>query len=146
MRARRVVLALLLSGLFGLNGVICQAPAIVNITSPTGDVTTASFTIEFEVQGFFTGLPEAFLNFQPLVVTQVAAREFTASVTGGPTMNPGSPLQDNNLLIVKAVRTTDGAHQKRILTRSAVRRNSNELICLHNELRHRHAAPHPAGQ
>ena len=83
MRARLLILALLLIGFLGIGGAICQAPAIVVIHSPTGDVTTSSFTIEFEVQGFFTGLPEAFLNFTPLVVTQTAAREFTASIESG---------------------------------------------------------------
>jgi hypothetical protein len=108
MRARLLVLALVLIGLFGVGGVVCQTPTIIVIHSPSGDVTTEQFSIEFEVQGSFTGLPEAFLNFQPLVVTQTAPREFTASVSGGPSVDPGPPLQDDNLLLVKAVRTADG--------------------------------------
>ena len=107
MRPRLLVLSLLLLGLV-LSGSICQSPAIVVIHEPAGDVSTSSFSIEFEVQGFFTGLPEAYLNFQPLVVTQVGPREFTASATGTALMEPGPPLQDDNLLIVKAVRTSDG--------------------------------------
>jgi hypothetical protein len=108
MHVRKLLLTLVVLGSLGLLGIECQAPAIVKILSPTGDVTTSSFSIEFEVQGYFTGLPQAYLNFTPLVVTQTAARQFTASIDGAPTQGPGFPLRDDNLLIVKAVRTADG--------------------------------------
>ncbi|MGH0031410.1 MAG: hypothetical protein ACQGVC_16565 [Myxococcota bacterium] len=108
MRARRFLLALVTLGSLGVLGAICQPPAVVKILSPTGDVTTQSFTIAFQLTGAFTGTPEAFLNFQPLVVSQTGPSDYTASISGAATQGPGFPMQDDNLLLVKAVRTSDG--------------------------------------
>jgi hypothetical protein len=86
----------------------CQPTTMVVFTSPTTPVSTFSFTISFDLVGSFSGAPPlAFLNNQALVVTG-GPTSFTASPTGAPTVDPGPPLQDQNLLIVKAQRT-DGS-------------------------------------
>jgi hypothetical protein len=86
----------------------CQPTTLVVFTSPTGPVTAFSFTISFDLVGSFSATPpQAFLNNQALVVSG-GPTSFTASQTGTPTVNPGPPLQDENLLIVKAQRS-DGS-------------------------------------
>jgi hypothetical protein len=102
MRARQLLLCLVILAGFGLGG-MCDDLGTIQITSPTGDVATSSFVIAFELEGNFSP-PQAFLNFQPLVVTQTGAFTYTASPGGTPTVNPGPPLQDENLIVVKALR------------------------------------------
>ncbi|HEX5067356.1 MAG TPA: hypothetical protein VFY49_14650 [Myxococcota bacterium] len=107
----RTRLALSLATLFTLPMLLaleCQPTDRVDFTGPLVPVTTASFQISFVLVGDFTGAtPLAFLNNQPLVVSG-GPTDFTASPTGTPLVNPGPPLQDHNLLIVKAPRS-DGS-------------------------------------
>ncbi|HVH17017.1 MAG TPA: hypothetical protein VNF72_01845 [Myxococcota bacterium] len=108
MRTRPALWLLTLFTLPMLLAVECQPTDRVDFTSPLVPVTTASFQISFVLVGDFTGAtPQAFLNNQPLVVTG-GPTDFIASPTGGPLVNPGPPLQDENLLIVKAPRTSGG--------------------------------------
>jgi hypothetical protein len=107
-RFRLLLVALLVLAVSLLGAITCQPGTTIKITSPAGDVTTASFTIEFElVGGPWVGGPQAWLNFQPLVVSGGPA-VYTASVTGAPTVSAGPPLANDNFLMVKATREADG--------------------------------------
>ena len=99
MRARTTLIALGFLAWSGLFGGICNRPHQIQITSPTGDVTTESFTIGFDLVGgpYDLGSLNAELNGVPLVVTG-GPTSFSASVSGGPTVDPGEPLRDDNLL------------------------------------------------
>src|SRR5262245_57776949 len=108
MRTRQALALILLSLPAMLATFECQPTDRVDFTGPLVPVTTASFQISFVLVGDFTGAtPLAFLNNQPLVVSG-GPTDFTASPTGTPLVNPGPPLQDHNLLIVKAPRS-DGS-------------------------------------
>ena len=120
MRVRTLLAALLVLAITQMGAITCDpanGPGTIQITSPTGDVTTFSFTIGFDlVGGTFTGTPTAWLNFQPLIVSG-GPTSYTASVSGGATVDPGAPLQDDNLVIVKAVRQSDGVTVTRLTPR-----------------------------
>jgi len=114
MRVRSLLAAAVALCSLPLLALDCVGGGTIQVLSPTGDVTTPSFTIEFKlVGGPFTGTPEAFLNLQPLVVSG-GPTTWTASVSGGPTVDPGAPLQDENLLILRATRQGDGVVVKAV--------------------------------
>ena len=79
----------------------CQTVDDILIQSPASTlVSTFTFQIQFQLVGAFVpGTLEASLNFTPL------------SVSGGPvytaTVNPGPPLQDHNVLLLRARRQSD---------------------------------------
>jgi hypothetical protein len=106
MRGRLVTLALLAS--VGLFGNVCQRPHQIQITSPTGDVTTQSFGIGFDLVGGPYDLDSlsAELNGVPLVILG-GPTSFSASVTGGPTVDAGEPLRDDNLLAIEVRRENE---------------------------------------
>jgi hypothetical protein len=104
MRTRLALAFLTVISVPVLLAIQCQPAHQVVFVSPTGTVTSFSFTLEFDLVGSFSGAtPQVFLNNQALVVSGGPAT-FTASQSGGPTVDPGAPLQSQNLLIVKAQR------------------------------------------
>ncbi|MDH3212680.1 MAG: carboxypeptidase-like regulatory domain-containing protein [Myxococcales bacterium] len=78
--------------------VSCQPAADITIQAPVSDVTTFSFSVQFEIAGSSLDLStlQATLNDEPI------------TVSGGPvytaTVNPGFPLKDANVLRVSAKR------------------------------------------
>ena len=86
-----------------LVGLSCDpAPRIlVQSPAPLSTVTSCDVPVEFSLFGNFSGAPQAFLNFEELTVTEGPPQIFTATV-------PAEDLQDSNILLVKAVRTSDG--------------------------------------
>ncbi len=79
----------------------CQPIDDIVLYSPASNlVSSFAFQVQFELIGSFVpGSLEASLNFTPL------------SVSGGPiysaTLNPGPPLQDHNVLLLRARRQSD---------------------------------------
>jgi hypothetical protein len=104
MRFRLVASLVALLSLPVLMALQCQPTTRIVFTSPAGPVNTFSFTISFDLVGSFAATPpQVMLNNQTLIVSG-GPTSFTASQSGGPTVNPGPPLQNQNLLIVRATR------------------------------------------
>ncbi len=125
MSVRMLRLALLAVTAGVLLGLQCARPHQIEITSPTGDVTTETFAIRFELIGgpYEIGTVQAVLNGQPLAVTG-GPTLFRASVSGGGAIHPGEPLRDQNVLVVEARRENEsgqGHAAKGGIVRAALR-------------------------
>ncbi len=100
MRIRHLLFTLLVAAPL-LTAPTCQFADDIVLLSPASNlVSTFSFNVQFNLVGSFVpGSLEVSLNFTPL------------SVSGGPiytaTVNPGAPLQDHNVLLVRARRQSD---------------------------------------
>jgi hypothetical protein len=97
MTRRHLVVALIAISAWQL-AASCRPAAEIRILAPLSDVTTFSFQVQFEITGSSLDLStlQARVNGEPV------------AVSGGPvytgTMNPGFPLQDDNVLQVSAKR------------------------------------------
>lgn len=108
MRARARLLALLVLLAVPAMALRCNPATTITITSPTPDeqITTCQVTVDFELVGAFAGPPEVTLNFAPV----------TAPIVGLPgspgaysiSLGPGDGLTADNVLLVRAVRLSDG--------------------------------------
>jgi len=110
MRARVLLPVLLVLVVTQLGAAQCslgKGSGPIKIVSPGSEVTGFSFVIAFELRGQRFGSPEAFLNGEPLVVTG-GPEIYVASQTGGPLVLPGSPLLDENELVVLAHHEQNG--------------------------------------
>jgi hypothetical protein len=107
MGRRRLLVGLLLL-LVGQLAATCRPAQDIVILSPTGDVTTFSFSVQFELKG--SGLDastvEATLNDEPMILT--GGPVYTATISGGSTVDAGFPLRDDNTLRVR-VQKLNGA-------------------------------------
>jgi hypothetical protein len=103
MRARSTLLGLLFVSLISV-GPMCPPPSeiTVNLVSP---VTTFSFPLQVNLIGdFVPGSFSASINLE-----DVTSRFTTISpVIQTATIDPGAPLRDENFLLVRAQRTSDG--------------------------------------
>ncbi len=80
----------------------CNPASEIVVLSPAGDVTTYSFTVQFEVTGsqLDASSVEATLNGEPMILS--GGPVYTASIDGGGTIDAGFPLRDNNSLQIRA--------------------------------------------
>ena len=100
MRIRHLLFTILAAAPL-LSAPTCQTIDDIVLLSPASNlVSSFTFQVQFQLIGSFVpGSLEASLNFTPL------------SVSGGPiysaTVNPGPPLQDHNVLLLRARRQSD---------------------------------------
>ena len=106
MRARALLIPSLVLLALSLTALRCNPIPTIVINSPTPleDVSACDVQLSFELVGAFSGPPDVTLNLQPFPVTLTESPPGTFTATLG----PGDGLTSNNLIIVKATRSSDG--------------------------------------
>jgi hypothetical protein len=116
MRSRYLLLALVVAASTQLAGSCGRPASDIKLLAPgPGDVTTFSFSVTFEVTPgvFDLGTLAATLNGEPMILT--GGPVYTATIeTGTSTVDPGFPLQDDNVLRITAQRLNSAVTAKKV--------------------------------